>query len=142
MHAAATQDLGMRSTKEAIGKTFKYGDVKGKVIGVITDFHFESLHQNIVPLVLVMPPASQAGNSYGRISVKIAGNDLPAAIAHLEKTCNKFLPQTPFEYTFFDEQFDQLYRSEQRQGTLFTTFACIAIFITSRCPLAPPASRI
>src|SRR5258708_9115668 len=142
LNVAATQALGMRSPQEAIGKNFKYGDVKGKVIGVITDFHFESLHQNIVPLVLVMPPARQAGNSYGRISVKIAGNDLPAAIAHLEKTWKKFLPETPFEYTFLDEQFDQLYRSEQNQGTPFTTFACIALFITSRCPLAPPASRI
>ena len=127
LNEAATRALGMRTPQEAIGKNFKYADIKGKVIGVTADFHFESLHQNIVPLIFVLAQPNQ--NPYGRLSVKIAGNDLPTAIAHLEKTWKKFLPETPFEYTFLDEQFDQLYRSEQRQGTLFTTFACIAIFI-------------
>jgi putative ABC transport system permease protein len=127
LNVAATQALGMRSPQEAIGKNFKYGDLKGKVIGVIANFHFESLHQNILPIILVMP--GPTNGFYNKISVKISGNDIPAAIAHLGKTWKKFLPETPFEYTFLDEQFDQLYRSEQRQGTLFTTFACIAIFI-------------
>jgi len=129
LNVAATQALGMHSPQEAIGKNFKYGDQKGKVIGVIADFHFESLHQNIVPLILCMPAASQAGNFFSRISVKIAGNNVTAALSYLEKTWKKYLPETPFEYTFLDENFDKLYRSEQRQGILFTTFACIAIFI-------------
>ena len=129
LNAAATRSLELPTPQDAIGKSFSYGGVKGKVIGVMADFHFESMHQQIVPLILVMPPASQAGNSFNRISVKISGNNITAALSHLEKTWKKFLPQTPFEYTFLDERFDQLYRSEQRQGTLFTAFACIAIFI-------------
>ena len=129
LNEAATRVLGLRSPQEAVGKNFKYADTKGKVIGVIADFHFESLHQSIVPLILVMPAAGQAGDLYSRISIKIAGNNPTAAIAHIEKTWKKFLPETPFEYTFLDENFDKLYRSEQRQGILFTSFACIAIFI-------------
>ena len=129
LNAAATRSLELPTPQDAIGKSFSYGGVKGKVIGVMADFHFESMHQQIVPLILVMPTAGQAGNSFNRISVKISGNNITAALSHLEKTWKKFLPQTPFEYTFLDERFDQLYRSEQRQGTLFTAFACIAIFI-------------
>lgn len=127
LNVAATQALGLRTPQEAVGKRFAYGGVKGRVIGVINNFHFESLHQKILPIILVMP--SRVNGGYNRISVKLAGSDLPAAIAHLEKTWKRFLPETPFEYTFVDEQFGKLYQSEQRQGTLFTSFACIAIFI-------------
>jgi putative ABC transport system permease protein len=67
--------------------------------------------------------------NYGKISIKISGKSLPAALSHIENTWRKFLPETPFEFTFLDENFDRLYKTEDRQKTLFTTFACIAIFI-------------
>jgi putative ABC transport system permease protein len=129
LNVAATQILGMKTPAEAIGKNFQYGNTKGKIVGIMGDFHFESMHQRILPLILVMPSASQAAGSFGRISIKIAGGNTQAALSHIEKTWKKFLPETPFEYNFLNEKFDQLYRSEQRQGTLFTAFACIAIFI-------------
>jgi len=50
-------------------------------------------------------------------------------MSKLENTWKKYFPETPFDYTFLDENFDKLYESEQRQATLFTSFACIAIFI-------------
>jgi putative ABC transport system permease protein len=80
---------------------------------------------------MIMPTASQAGNNFNRISIKISGNkdNVSAAIAHLEKTWKSYLPEVPFEYTFLDEKFEQLYQSEERQGTLFTVFSGIAIFI-------------
>jgi putative ABC transport system permease protein len=115
-------------TKEnAIGKPFKYGNQKGHIIGVINDFHFESMHQAIVPMVFIMPPPSQP--YYNNLSIKIVGNDISPSIAYLEKTWKKFFPETPVDYTFLDENFDRLYQSEQRQATIFTVFACIAIFI-------------
>jgi putative ABC transport system permease protein len=131
LNLAAIRALGIKSPQEMIGRNFTYGNIKGKVIGIIRDFNFESLHQSIVPMIMVMPPESEAGNSYGRISVKISGNkeNIKDALAHLEKTWKTFLPVVPFEYTFLDEKFDQLYQSEQRQGTLFTAFSGIAIFI-------------
>jgi putative ABC transport system permease protein len=76
-----------------------------------------------------MPADSNAGNSFGRISVKIAGGNIPEALAHLEKTWKRYLPEVPFEYTFLDDRFDELYKSERRQGSLFTAFSCIAILI-------------
>jgi putative ABC transport system permease protein len=94
---------------------------------VVNDFHFESLHEKIVPLLLFMPSPQNA--FFGRVSVKASGKDLPGALAHLEKTWKKFLPDAPFDYTFLDQNFDNLYRAERVQGTLFTIFSCIAIFI-------------
>jgi putative ABC transport system permease protein len=115
-------------TKEnAIGKSFKYGNQKGHIIGVITDFHFESMHQAIVPMVFIMTPASRP--YYNNLSIKIVGNDISNSVSYLEKTWKKIFPETPVDYTFLDENFDRLYQSEQRQATIFTVFACIAIFI-------------
>jgi putative ABC transport system permease protein len=114
-------------TDEAVGKDFKYGSIKGHIIGVINDFHFESMHQSIVPIVLVMlPPGFPYFNN---LSVKFSGNNTGASLAYLEKTWKKFLPEIPFEYTFLDENFDKLYEAEQRQGNIFTAFACFAILI-------------
>ncbi|MBN9385134.1 MAG: ABC transporter permease [Chitinophagaceae bacterium] len=129
LNAAATRALGLQHPEQAVGRNFKYGDVKGKIVGVLDDFHFESMHQQIVPLALVMAPAGTPGFGFNFISVKIAGNNVSGGLAHLENTWKRYLPQIPFEYSFLDERFEQLYQSEQRQGTLFTSFSAIAIFI-------------
>jgi putative ABC transport system permease protein len=129
LNTAAVHALGLQHPEQAVGHNFEYGGVKGRVVGVLDDFHFESMHQQIVPLVLVMAPDNTSAFGYNWLSVKIAGNNITGGLAHLEKTWKKYLPQTPFEYTFLDEKFQQLYRSEQRQGTLFTSFSGIAIFI-------------
>jgi putative ABC transport system permease protein len=129
LNAAAARALGLQHPEQAVGRNFEYGGIKGRIVGVLDDFHFESMHQQIVPLVFAMTPDNTPGFRYNFLSVKIAGNNITAGIAHLEKTWKKYLPQTPFEYTFLDEKFQQLYRSEQKQGTLFTSFSGIAIFI-------------
>jgi len=54
---------------------------------------------------------------------------MTAALSHIEKIWKKFLPDAPYQFTFLDENFDRLYKAEERQKTLFTTFACLAIFI-------------
>ena len=129
LNVAAAKVLGVRSPQDMVGKNFSYGGVKGKVVGIMGDFNFEDMHQQIHPLIFTMPAQSQAGNSYGNISVKLAGTDLAGSLAYLEKTWKRYLPEVPFEYTFLNERFDELYRSEQRQGSLFTAFAGIAILI-------------
>jgi putative ABC transport system permease protein len=119
--------LGWKNPKDAVGKDFKYGGQKGHIIGVIADFNFESMHQKIVPVVLTMNPPSQ--QYYNNITIRIAGNNIPGTLAFLEKTWKTLLPETPYQYNFLNENFDKLYESEQRQGTLYIFFACIAIFI-------------
>jgi putative ABC transport system permease protein len=125
LNQAAVNALGIHANEDIIGKNFRYGGQKGKIIGVFNDFHFESMHQKILPLVMYMPRRPD----YGRISIKVAGNNMTAAVAHIESVWKKFVPNTPFEYTFLDDNFDRLYRSENRQGSIFTLFSCIAIFI-------------
>ena len=126
INEAAVKALGFKKNEDAIGQAFGYGNRSGQLIGVFNDFHFESMHQTIVPLVLLMP---RNANSYGRISVKISGANTEASLAHMEKTWKKFQPETPYSYTFMDENFERIYQSEKRQGTIFTVFAFIAIFI-------------
>src|SRR6476646_1908662 len=126
INEAAVQVLGFKKSEDVIGKDFGYGGRNGKLAGVFHDFHFESMHQKIAPMVLFMP---RNARNYGKISIKVSGANLPVALSHIENTWRKFLPETPFEYTFLDENFDRLYKTEDRQKTLFTTFACIAIFI-------------
>lgn len=126
INEAAVKVLGFKSNDEVLGKDFGYGSRTGKIIGVFNDFHFESMHQKIVPLVLLVP---RSENRYGNISIKISGSNIPSALSHIEKTWAKFLPETPYQYNFLDENFERLYQSEERQKAIFTVFACIAIFI-------------
>jgi putative ABC transport system permease protein len=126
LNESAVRAIGWKTPQDAVGQDFKYGKEKGHVIGIVKDFNFESMHQQIVPVVFkVFPPGALY---FTTMSVKITGNS-NAALTHLEACWKKFLPETPFEYTFLDEKYNALYQSEQKQGTLFTIFAGIAIFI-------------
>jgi putative ABC transport system permease protein len=122
LNESAVKMMGV-SPEEILTKDFKYGDVKGRVIGVVKDFHFESLHEPIVPMVF------HAGRFYNRLSIKIAGNKMQDALTHIEKAWKDFIPHRPFEYDFLSLQYKQLYESEQQQGQLFTLFAGLAILI-------------
>ncbi len=127
LNESAVSAIGWKSSQDAVGKDFKYGNTQGHIIGVVKDFHFESMHQKIVPIVMEVFPPSQV--YFNNLTVKLSGANTAAALVYLEKTWRKFLPDIPYQYTFLDENFDKLYQSEQRQGTIFTVFACIAIFI-------------
>ncbi len=126
LNEAAVKALGIKSNAQAIDKEMRYGNRVGKIVGVVNDFHFESMHQRILPLVFYKPIGN--GN-IGNLSIRIAGNNVPAALSHLEKTWKKFSPESPFDYTFFDSRFATLYDSEQKQGGIFSIFSGIAILI-------------
>ncbi len=124
LNESAVKMIGF--TPEAIlTRDFQYGGVKGRVIGVVRDFHFESLHEPIVPIIF------QGGRVAGNISVKLAGGNIKEGITHLEKTWKDFLPHRPFEYNFASERYEQLYRSEAKQAQLFIVFSILAIAIAS-----------
>ncbi|MEP6684497.1 MAG: ABC transporter permease [Parafilimonas sp.] len=128
LNEAAVKAVGWKSAQDAVGKNFRYGGVNGHIIGVMKDFHFESLHQKIAPLIFVMPATSTNQSSYNYLSIKVSGN-MPSALETIKNTWQKYLPEHPYQYTFLDEKFTKLYESEQTQGTIFTVFAFIAIFI-------------
>jgi putative ABC transport system permease protein len=125
INEAGVKALGWKNAQEAIGKDLTYGGIQGKIIGVVKDFHFESLHQKIIPLLFFPSPF----NFYFRLSVKVDGHHTASAVAALMNTWHKYEPEAPFEYTFLDDKFSRLYQSEGRQESLFTVFSGIAIFI-------------
>jgi putative ABC transport system permease protein len=105
------------------GRTHE-GKAKGRIVGVLKDFHMHSLHLSIMPLYIFLDP----GRS-NRISIKLRGGDIPAALAFVRRTWEKFAPEYPFEYSFFDDIFDRAYRVERRLGTMFSVFAGLAVLI-------------
>ncbi|MFN7119488.1 MAG: ABC transporter permease, partial [Saprospiraceae bacterium] len=126
INETAMRMIGWQNPEDGVGKPFEYGGRRGRLIGIVKDFNFESLHSNINPIVFFMP---DGGNNFTDISIKIDGNHIPTALGHIEKIWQQFLPDFPYQYTFVDESFGQLYEAEQRQGRLFTIFSGIAIFI-------------
>jgi len=121
LNESAARELGW-TPEQAIGKRMFVGDEReGFVKGVVRDFNFESLHNPIKPLVLFP-------ESYQRtFLLKIQGKDLKQTIAFLEGKWKELAPYRPFEYRFLDEDFNRLYSSEMRLGTVLTVFASIAI---------------
>jgi putative ABC transport system permease protein len=127
LNETAAKNLGYQNPADLVGKTMSYGGDVGPVIGIMGDFHFESMHQRIVPLVLFTDRST--GNSFGDISIRISGKNIAGAISHIESSHKKFLPEIPFQYSFLDERFQRLYESELKQGSIFAVFSGIAIFI-------------
>ena len=119
----AIELMGMLSP---VGKRFSNWGKIGKIIGVVKNFHFESIHNKIKPLLLMIRP-----KSFNYIIVKINSDNISSAIGHLRNTWKKFAPGIPFEYGFLDETIGSLYVSEKRMGKIFKYFAFLAIFISS-----------
>lgn len=124
INKAAVKEIGWENPEDYIDKEFEYADVKGKLVGVVEDFHFESLHQQIRPMIFL-----QRKNNYNSLSVKINSQEMKDGLAQLEKVWKTFLPARPFDYQFLSERYRNLYENEQKQSQLFTTFSILAIFI-------------
>jgi putative ABC transport system permease protein len=138
-------DSGAVILNEAAQKLFGYGDPIGRkvstfkdapggtvdrdhpmsyaVIGVVEDFHFESLRQNITPLAFFL------SKSTGLVSFRLQAKDTKDVIASIEKSWKSLAPGMPFSYSFLDEDFDKMYAAEQRLGKIFFIFAGLAIII-------------
>lgn len=109
---------------EAIGKRISVHPREGEIIGVVKDFHFSSLHNNIGPLV-IFPEYQQ----FNHIFVKINSHEVPDALTKIKTVYTTLLPHRPFEFEFLDQQYQALYSEEQRMGTVFIVFASLAIVI-------------
>ena len=126
INEAAAKEIGWKNPEEYLEKEFLYADVKGKLIGIVEDFNFESLHQQIRPMIFW-----QRRDNYNALSIKINSNAMKEGLAQLEKVWKSFLPARPFDYQFLSERYRSLYEAEQKQSQLFTAFAGLAIFIAS-----------
>ncbi len=107
-----------------IGSDFSLWGIDGKIIGVVEDFHFKSLHNPIEPLVLLQIP----DHIYFTI-VRINSSEITKTKTFLEETVQKFAPESKIEFSFFDDKFDAMYKAEQEMSTVLKLFTGLAIFI-------------
>jgi ABC-type antimicrobial peptide transport system permease subunit len=98
-----------------------------QIIGVVKDFHFESLHQPVVPLYIALNPY---GNSWDKIMVRISSNDQKETISSIEALYKTFNPDFPFEFNFLDDAYQAQYDAEKKVSILSKYFAGLAIIIS------------
>lgn len=123
LNETAVRAMGWNQAEEAIGKAVNLNGRKGYVQGVIQDFHIAPLHQEIAPLVLFL-----ADNRW-KVLVRMSTEDVAGTLDFLREQWASWVPTRPFTYEFVDEQFAQLYKTEQELRKLFTGFAILAILI-------------
>ena len=124
LNESALQQTGY---KDPIGKPFTFWGRRGKIIGIIADFHFQSLHNTIRPLVIRLGVGQQ---NFWDLLVRTQPGKTREALAGLELLNKTLNPKFPFTCKFADEQYGRLYRSEQVIGRLSAIFAGLAIFIS------------
>ncbi|MCH2356830.1 MAG: FtsX-like permease family protein [Pseudomonadales bacterium] len=99
------------------------GGVSVQIIGVVRDFHFESLHQEIRPMLFRFRDFARY------VVVRIAPEDVQQTIAMVEDRWRTATSGEPFEYSFLDEDFENLHRGDRKMGEIFTGFSALAILI-------------
>lgn len=117
---------------DPLGKTLAYpggNNREYKVIGVMKDFNFMTLHTPITPFALFHNASDSYEISNSCVAVRIPRTDLENSLKLLESEWKTFAPTTPFEYKFLDEGFEEQYLAEQRLGKIFLIFSCLTIFI-------------
>tara|TARA_R110002096_G_scaffold278599_1_gene472677 strand:+ start:8799 stop:11162 length:2364 start_codon:yes stop_codon:yes gene_type:complete len=111
--------------KDPLGKSLTAFGKQGFVIGVVKDFNFLSLHNEISPLIMTVND-----QLYFSIAVKLHSNNaIPETISFIEKTWKKIIPGALFSYNFLDQEFNRVYEGERKMESLFFVFSSLAIFI-------------
>jgi ABC-type antimicrobial peptide transport system permease subunit len=111
--------------KDPVGQSVSFWNGKGHIIGVVKDFHIQSLHEPITPLILSLQP----GNA-SVFLIRTEKGQTQQAIASLRTAFQKYNPDYPFEFHFMDQQYEEAYKSEKEEGHLVRLFAVIAILIS------------
>jgi ABC-type antimicrobial peptide transport system permease subunit len=121
INEAAAVAMGLESP---LGKRVYWDDNKGKIIGVIKDFHFSSLHEEVEPLLMRMDWALD------NICIRIRPDNISGTITFIKNTLKDLLPSYTFEYEFLDTRIENLYLAEQRMEKILIFSTIIAIFIS------------
>lgn len=125
LNEAAAIRLGFSDPAEVVGMKLNYGGRDGTVVGIVRDFHFESVHVPIGPMILV-----KSENSLREICLKVAPTNLPSTLQYIESTWDRFDSKNPIAYSFLDESFQQQYESEERLSLMFSVFTVVAVLIS------------
>ena len=123
LNEAAVAKIGL---KDPIGRTLDFWGKKGPIIGVVKDFHFQSLHEAIRPMIF----RRDAYENFGVAVIRTRPGKTAEALAGLEKLSKQLNPKFPFTYQFPDEEYAKLYKSEQTTGKLGVLFTILAVVIS------------
>ncbi|UII22164.1 ABC transporter permease [Fulvivirga ligni] len=133
LNESAFKKYGFTSLEDAAVSTYDYDPKTGgvnkdqvttyHVVGVVEDFHFESLRDNIAPAGL------RLGDSKETIAVNLKPEELSSSLESISETWSRFNPESALNYSFLNEDYDRMYRSEERLAKIFTIFSGLAIFI-------------
>lgn len=126
INETAVKSFGWKTPKLAIGKKINWaGEKFGKVVGVVKDFNYTSLHEELKPLVMHIFPGMR--NS---ITIRINAKNTQDAISSIENKWKNMFPGIPFNYTFMQDDFDAMYKGEQKLSNVIGTFTGLSIFVS------------
>ena len=131
LNETAVRNLGLGTPEEVIGQRLDWdlwgedGLKKGRVIGVVKDFHFKSLHEKVNTAVLHIYP-----QGYWQMALRVQGQNLRETLDEVEKIWDGFNTGYPFDYQFIDKSFGAMYTSEEKLSTLIAIFALLTIIIS------------
>ncbi|WP_207491512.1 ABC transporter permease [Aridibaculum aurantiacum] len=135
INETAVKDFGFDTPEKALGQPIYWpkwganpGDPvkKGKVIGVVQDFHYKSLHEKVTASVIqIYPPVAL------KVAAKLSTSNIKSTIDHINNTWNRFSPGFPLDYKFMDETYGKMYESEQKLSSLLWIFTLMAIIVGS-----------
>ncbi|MEO9869845.1 ABC transporter permease [Ekhidna sp.] len=125
LNESAAKLYGYSNPEDIIGKSFEQWGREGKVVGVVKDFNYVSLHEEVEPLSL------RFGTRYNVsvFSLKINSQDFSKTLAELESIWQEIIPHRPFDTRFVDQNFNAQYESDERFGMIFSIFSGLAIFV-------------
>ncbi len=123
LNETAVKESGIQ--EPVVGKRLTLQGIKGLITGVVKDFHFQDMHQRIPPLLM-----QYNKNWRNYLYVRTTAKNAPRALAAAENVWKKYNADYPFDYTFLDSQFDELYKTDTHVGQLFTCFAIVTILIS------------
>lgn len=122
INETAAAELGF---EKPLGQRIQLGDwKKGAIVGIVKDFHFRSLYENIDPIVMFIEPSN-----FNYFMVRVRPEGIESTLNHLSEVYHEYAPSRPFVYTFLDQDFENLYHSDRRLSEVFAAFALIGIFI-------------
>jgi putative ABC transport system permease protein len=122
VNETTTRSYGYRNPAEAIGKELAFGEQKGQIIGVVSDFHYNTLHKKIEPTTMHL-----WRGGFSRIAVRM--NNVTQGLDVVTDAWKKHFPNSVLEYSFAEERIESMYQSEQRFSKIFVIFAALSLAI-------------
>ncbi|HVO74627.1 MAG TPA: ABC transporter permease [Ignavibacteriaceae bacterium] len=121
INQAAVKEMGISNP---IGEIIEVSDRKGKIIGIVDNYNFETFRDEIKPLMMYYTPTNYI------LNIRVSPQNFPTTISKIEKLVQQYFPGLPFEWHFLNEQIDAIYRADQRMMNIFSIGSILAILIS------------